>query len=54
VIDDSPNPDVEEVLAWALYEARKARWIADNPGAWPAEVESFCARLREEIWGVQP
>jgi len=47
VIDE--DDQVEEVLRWALYEARKARWLRDNPGAYPSEYESAMAVIREEL-----
>lgn len=34
---------------WQQYEARKAAWLEDNPGAWPLEVRDACARIAEEL-----
>lgn len=42
---------VDEYLAALvlLYEERRARWIADNPGAYPCEIKSAEAFIRWEL-----
>lgn len=43
---DALPPESER---WQEYERRKAAWMRENPGAWPAEIESTCARFAEEL-----
>lgn len=43
--DDFPS----EAERWAEYERRKTEWEAANPGAWPGEYETVCARIVEEL-----
>ncbi len=33
---------------WSAYEARKAAWLAENPGATPAQYEAALRRIARE------
>lgn len=47
-----PGADIDAVHEeerWRRYEARKAAWMNDNPGALPCEIQHFCAVVAEEL-----
>jgi hypothetical protein len=49
VNDDASSPAEELAQRWALYEARKAAWLAANPGAYPCEIEHAFAYIAWEL-----
>lgn len=48
MIDDTPDLD-ELAERWRMYEERKAAWLADNPGAYPAEIEHAAFYIAWEL-----